>query len=227
MKLPQVQAGRGVVAKLKLAAIRVASGDPPQDVLRVILYRPEFFGKPFAAVVQLLLRGPSEFTVGERELFTAYVSYVNDGTFCYHSHRSVAERALGKDVVDKALSDFRTAPVSPQVDAEELASAGVSPQGAETLVLICFAFSVINRIADSLGFEVPSASAFDRSASVLLKHGSRSPRRNFVGVTMVTTRLRCDVNFREPKNSPLAHLAVHSPIRPRRARATAPALRGG
>ena len=85
------------------------------DVLRVILYRPEFFGKPFAAVVQFLLRGPSEFTVGERELFTAYVSYVNDCTFCYHSHRAVAERALGKDVVDRALSDFRTAPLSPQV----------------------------------------------------------------------------------------------------------------
>ena len=42
--------------------------------------------------------------------------------------------------------------------------------GAEA-VHISAAFSIINRIADSLGFELPSASALARCATILLKHG--------------------------------------------------------
>jgi hypothetical protein len=50
--------------------------DPP-DVVRTMNYRSGFFGGPCSALLQSVMRGPSEWTVGERELFAAYTSYLN------------------------------------------------------------------------------------------------------------------------------------------------------
>jgi hypothetical protein len=56
--------------------IRLAKMDPP-DVVRTMTYRSGFFGGPYGALLQSVMRGPSEWTVGERELFAAYTSYLN------------------------------------------------------------------------------------------------------------------------------------------------------
>ena len=47
------------------------------DVVRTLLYRPELFGHPFSLLVEGVLRGPSGWSVGERELFAAFVSRQN------------------------------------------------------------------------------------------------------------------------------------------------------
>jgi hypothetical protein len=54
--------------------------DPP-DVVRTLNYRSGFFGGPFTALLQPVMRGPSAWTVGERELFAAYTSYLNQCPF--------------------------------------------------------------------------------------------------------------------------------------------------
>jgi hypothetical protein len=55
---------------------KLAKMDPP-DVVRTMNYRSGFFGGPCSALLQSVMRGPSEWTVGERELFAAYTSYLN------------------------------------------------------------------------------------------------------------------------------------------------------
>ncbi len=52
-----------------------------------------------------------------------------------------------------------------------LLEAGVSEAGVEDALYVGFLFNVIDRIADSLGFEVVSAERFDKGADYLLKHG--------------------------------------------------------
>jgi hypothetical protein len=53
-------------------------GEPGMlDVRRVLTYRPEIFGRPFSDALQEVMRGPSEWSVGERELFAAFVSARN------------------------------------------------------------------------------------------------------------------------------------------------------
>ena len=51
------------------------------DIGLALRYRPELFGAPFSALLQDLMRGPSEWSVGERELFAAFVSAQNQCPF--------------------------------------------------------------------------------------------------------------------------------------------------
>jgi hypothetical protein len=44
------------------------------DIGRALRYRPELFGRPFSELLQELMRGPSEWSEAERELFAAFVS---------------------------------------------------------------------------------------------------------------------------------------------------------
>jgi hypothetical protein len=53
----------------------------PLDVVKALNYRPELFGGPFSAMIHELLRGESEWSVGERELFAAYTAHLNSCPF--------------------------------------------------------------------------------------------------------------------------------------------------
>jgi hypothetical protein len=44
------------------------------DISLALRYRPELFGQPFGALLQDVMKGPSEWTEAERELFAAFVS---------------------------------------------------------------------------------------------------------------------------------------------------------
>jgi hypothetical protein len=50
-------------------------------VVRTLFYRKEFFGRPFSELTQHVMRGPSPWTVGERETFAAFVSRLNQCVF--------------------------------------------------------------------------------------------------------------------------------------------------
>ena len=58
-----------------------AMGAEGFDVLKVMTYRPEFFGKAFCDLAHVVMRGPSDWGVGERELFGAFTSSLNRCAF--------------------------------------------------------------------------------------------------------------------------------------------------
>ena len=64
-----------------LELIREQRGAEPPDVLKTLHYRPEIFGRPYSETLELALRGPSDWSEGERELFAAYVSSLNQCLF--------------------------------------------------------------------------------------------------------------------------------------------------
>jgi hypothetical protein len=69
----------GETRVLELIAGR-RGADPP-DVLKTLHYRPDLFGRPFSDALDLAMRGPSDWTTGERELFAAFVSSLNQCPF--------------------------------------------------------------------------------------------------------------------------------------------------
>lgn len=81
MRLQKVERGHRLQQKLILGMIRVTTGRRAEDILRTIFYRPELFGAPFSSCLQEVMRGPSDWSVGERELFAAFVSRKNQCAF--------------------------------------------------------------------------------------------------------------------------------------------------
>ncbi len=81
MRLAKVDSGHGLRYRLLLKLIRMITGVEPVDVLKALMYRPELFGRPFASWLQAIMRGPSSWSVGERELFAAFTSKLNECKF--------------------------------------------------------------------------------------------------------------------------------------------------
>lgn len=81
MRLKRVEHGHRLAQKLVLAMIRVTNGRRAPDIVRTIFYRPEFLGRPMSAWTQAVMRGPSDWSVAERELFAAFTSKLNQCVF--------------------------------------------------------------------------------------------------------------------------------------------------
>ena len=67
--------------KLMLALIRLVSRRRVPDVVKTLMYRPELFGRPQCEWTQAVMRGPSDWSIGERELFAAFTSRLNKCVF--------------------------------------------------------------------------------------------------------------------------------------------------
>ena len=81
MRLGNVSRGDRLSSRVLYAIVRAVSGFRAPDVVRTLRYRPKFFGAPHSAHTQAVMRGPSEWTIGERELFAAFVSRLNRCAF--------------------------------------------------------------------------------------------------------------------------------------------------
>jgi hypothetical protein len=67
--------------------VRLAVLDGPHapegalGVIKTLLYRPELFGGPFSEELDVVMRGPSDWSPGERELFAGFASALNQCLF--------------------------------------------------------------------------------------------------------------------------------------------------
>jgi len=81
VRLGNVVRGDRLSSRVLYAIVRLASGFRAPDVVRTLRYRRHFFGAPHSAHTHAVMRGPSEWSVGERELFAAFVSRLNRCVF--------------------------------------------------------------------------------------------------------------------------------------------------
>jgi hypothetical protein len=81
VRLAVVDSGHGPGEAAMLDAIRERSGAEPLGVVKTLLYRPDLFGTPFSEELDTVMRGPSDWSAGERELFAAFTSLLNQCPF--------------------------------------------------------------------------------------------------------------------------------------------------
>ena len=81
MRLSVVDIGHAPAEATVLEIIRERSGYEPLGVVKTLMYRPELFGRPFSETLDHSMRGPSEWSPGERELFAAFTSRLNQCLF--------------------------------------------------------------------------------------------------------------------------------------------------
>lgn len=161
-------------------------------------FRPET-ARPLNALVEILLRGPSTLTPGERELIATYVSSRNCTQYCHNIHGAVAAVHLNGNeaVVKQVKADFTMADISPKLKALLVIAGKVQQdgklvtaveveaarkQGATDLeihdtVLIAAAFCMYNRYVDGLATVQPADEDFYR------ERGSRVARDGYVAVS--------------------------------------------
>ncbi len=192
MRLKTVEQGNSLRQKLMLGMIRLMIGIRVPDVLRIVLHRPEFFGQPYYIWTQAIMRGPSDWSIGQRELFAAFTSHLNKCQYCLGHHKATSVRALGDEaLIQSILEDWNTAPIDEKTklmlgflrkltlepfhigpaDIASLRSTGLSDEAIEDAIHICANFNIINRLADALGFELPNPRGLARSTEILLTRG--------------------------------------------------------
>ena len=81
MRLRTVEHGHRLPEKLKLILIRLVGMRRVPDIVKTLMYRSECWGRPMCDWTEAVMRGPSEWSVGERELFAAFTSRLNQCLF--------------------------------------------------------------------------------------------------------------------------------------------------
>jgi hypothetical protein len=81
MRLEAVERGHAPDQAAALDAMRARFGAEPMGVQKTLRFRPEIFGYPFSDALQAVLRGPSDWSPGERELFAGFTSLLNSCHF--------------------------------------------------------------------------------------------------------------------------------------------------
>ena len=190
MRLDILNHGYGPGTKLLFAVIRLFSRHPVPDAAKLVFYRPDFYGNRAKEFTHEAMRGPSAWSVGDRELMAAYVSKVNASAFCIGAHTATATQAYQDGPrVAAVLDDLESAPVEEplratlrmlgqltregNVDMREVLAAGASPEQIKDALAVCAAFNTTDRLADAFGFELLSTEGFEAGAKYLLKRGYR------------------------------------------------------
>ena len=181
MKLATIEKDAGLFAKLKLRLMSLVMGgrQAVPDIVPLLFFRPAFFGTSFKGYCERVLRGPSEWTVAEREAMATFVSRANACSFCATIHHEVAVQAGATEPPSAKVAAMcafldvlaRTPEAIGLPHLEAVRAAGISDAAIEDAIHIASIFSSINRIADSLGFTVPDSRAVSASAKVLLERG--------------------------------------------------------
>ena len=81
IRLSVVDHGHAPEQAVFLQTVRERSGNEPLGVVKTLLYRPELFGGPFTEELEVAMRGPSDWSAGERELFAGFTSLLNQCPF--------------------------------------------------------------------------------------------------------------------------------------------------
>ncbi len=145
----------------------------PQDIslAQVFMLNPER-AKWVLEFHEQIMRGPSAFSVAEREMIFAFGSGVNECKFCHGAHKKTAaafgvDEGLFADLlvdVDRAPVDDRLKPVLKLVrkltetpskvtkgDADAVFAAGWDEQAYLDAVTVCALHNFMNRIVDGTG----------------------------------------------------------------------------
>lgn len=81
MRLTVLDDGHTFGKKAMFVMIRLLSRHPVPDIIKTLMYRPEYFGGAMNKLFQEVMRGPSEWALADRELMAAYVSKTNECEF--------------------------------------------------------------------------------------------------------------------------------------------------
>lgn len=174
MRLPEIDRGDTLRHRALIGMISRVSGIRLPDAARVAFYDQDFAGPALGEWTQRTMRGPSGWSVSERELMAAAVASWNRCPFCVGAHGAIAVHGFGRATVAAVIDNYRTAPISPRLaaalafiekltrgpagttsqDARDALAAGVSTADLTDAAAVASLFNIISRYANALDFEI-------------------------------------------------------------------------
>lgn len=173
-----------------MAHIKLKNENLP-GIVGLFDFKPET-EKPLSELAEILLRGPSTLSSGEREIIASSVSHQNDCHFCHTSHgaSAVAHFRSNLDLIDDIKEGFPNSNISPklrtlldiaykvQQGGKKVSSSDIQAakdEGATDLeihdtVLIAAAFCMFNRYVDGLGTWAPESNEDYKEMGEMLAH---------------------------------------------------------
>jgi uncharacterized peroxidase-related enzyme len=193
MRLAILDSGHRFRTKVLFAIIRAISRLPVPDAVKSNRYRPDFYGMPMRVLTQKAMRGPSAWSIGDRELMGACVSQTNECEVCTKTHAGVAALAYHNQTkVSAVLADLDTAPIDDRLratvrmlrkltrehsvdagDMRAVLAAGVSREQIEDALAVGFVFNTVDRLSRAFGWVVAGPRAVAAGAKFLLARGYR------------------------------------------------------
>jgi len=191
MRLEILDRGHRIGTKALLGMIRLVSRQPVIDAVKLAFYRKDFYGA--GDLTHEAMRGPSAWSVGDRELMAAVVAQANECPFCIAAHSATSGMWFGDDAkVAATLADLDTAPIEEPLratlrmlgklsreqsinadDVRDVLNAGVTPAQIEDALAVSLAFNITTRLANAFDFTVAGPAAMAAGAKHLLKRGYR------------------------------------------------------
>jgi uncharacterized peroxidase-related enzyme len=164
VRLDVLEHGHARPARLFLRVARLVSGESMDDVVKTGLHRPRVWGRPFFALIETVMRGPSFWTPAEREYMAAVVSRLNECPFCLRAHtRTTQIESRGRLDLDvpstvrpelaavlPLVEQVTTAPETvTAADVVAVRENGVPDDGIVDALHVAFVFNTVNRLANA------------------------------------------------------------------------------
>ena len=165
MRLEVIEHGQRLRARFFQRFASLMFRNEVGDDGKTLMYRPEFFGRPFLDHARGVLRGASYWTLGEREYLAAYTSRLNECPFCVRLHSETTRlEARGEVDVDDSASVrpelaavmvllekiSRTPDDVTPTDVDAVRAAGVPDEGIVYALHVNLLLNTMNRLANAL-----------------------------------------------------------------------------
>lgn len=187
MRLKILHHGHNLRNHLALRFMRMVAGSEPDDVIKTSLYRPEFFGRAWIDLLHAVLRGPSDWTPGERELFAAFTSRLNTCHFCVGIHIRTTGMTLDPAITTERLDNWRNAGFEPRIvatldllekmtlapnsitadDIVNMRAKGISNNAIMDALHVGFLFNLVNRLANALDYNYGTEADALKAATII------------------------------------------------------------
>ncbi|MGA8118067.1 MAG: hypothetical protein WCA46_30915 [Actinocatenispora sp.] len=184
MRLTILDHGHRLRARLFLSATAMKSRVDSPDIVKMLLYRPDFLTRPLLDLTADAMRGPSYWTAGEREYLAMCTAQLHQCPFCIDTHAELVGIAghgeIDKDDPDSARPELRQVrefldTVSRAPDEADVAGlAGLPERAALDALHVNLVWNVVNRLANAFGFALRDGQLYSGTRA-LHRFGYRFP----------------------------------------------------
>lgn len=164
MRLSVLDNGHRLRARVFLALTARVSGVAAPDIVKMLLYRPEYLTRALLDLSAEAMRGPSYWTAGEREYLAMRTAQRHRCPFCVETHAELTRIAADGEIDpdDPGSARPELAAVEEFLDAltgpfDEAAPArardlGVPDHAIVEALRVRVVWNIVNRLANAFGF---------------------------------------------------------------------------